>query len=84
MCTKLSEPIGTDSRIRYIKFGINIKKYEYCYKFEIKYCGKIILTDPFNYLVVKVHDLLRQDSVLRRARILMRIDSTTAVNLVLI
>ena len=68
MCTKLSEPIGTDSRKRYIKFGGNIKKYEYCNKFEIKYCGKIVLTDPFNYTVVVVHDLPRQDSVLRWAR----------------
>jgi hypothetical protein len=25
------------------KFGGNIKEYEYCYKFEIKYCGKIVL-----------------------------------------
>ena len=39
MCTKLSEPIGADSMIRYIKFGGNIKEYEYCYRFEIKYCG---------------------------------------------
>ena len=31
--------------------------YEYFYKFEIKYCGKIVLTDPFNYTVVVVHDL---------------------------
>jgi hypothetical protein len=68
ICTKLSEPIGTDSRIRYIKFGGNIKEYEYCYKFEIKYYGKIVSTDPFNYTVVVVHDLVRQDSVLRRAR----------------
>jgi hypothetical protein len=69
ICTKLSEPIGTDSRIRYIKFGVNIKEYEYCYKFEIKYCDKIVLTDPFNYIVVEVHDLLHPDSdVLRRAR----------------
>ena len=72
MCTKLSEPIGADSMIRYIKFGGNIKEYEYCYRFEIKYCGKIVLTDPFNYAVVVVHDLLRQDSVLRRARCTLR------------
>ena len=66
---KLIEPIGTDSRIRYIKFGGNIKEYEYFYKFEIKYYGKIVLTDPFNHTVVVVHDLPRQDSVLRRARV---------------
>ena len=54
-------------RIRYIKFEGNIKEYEYFYKFEIKYYGKIVLTDPFNYTVVVVHDLARQDSVLRRA-----------------
>jgi hypothetical protein len=33
-----------------LKFGGNIlKEYEYFYKFEIKYYGKIVLTDPFNY-----------------------------------
>ena len=53
MCTKLSEHIGTDSRIKYIKFGVNIKKYEYCYKFEIKYCGKTVLTDSFNISLSK-------------------------------
>ena len=68
ICTKLIEPIGTNSRIRYIKFGVNIKKYKYWYKFEIKYCGKTVLTDPFNYIIVEAHDLVRQDSVLRRAR----------------
>jgi hypothetical protein len=68
MCTKLSEPIRTDSRIRYIKFGGNINEYEYCFKFEIKYCGKIVLTHSFNYTNVVVHDLPRRDSVLRRAR----------------
>jgi hypothetical protein len=45
MCTKLIEPIGTDSRIRYIKFGVNVIEYKYCYKFEIKFCGEIVLTD---------------------------------------
>jgi hypothetical protein len=79
ICTKLSEPIGTDLRIRYIKFGGNIKKYEYCYKFEIKYCGTIVLTDPFNYTVVVVHDLPRQHSVIRRARILAGFAVTTAL-----
>ena len=54
--------------IRYIKFGGNIKEYEYFHKFEIKYYGKIVSTDPFNYTVVVVHDLPRQDYVLRRAR----------------
>ena len=57
-------------RIIYIKFGGNIEKYEYCYKFEIKYCDTIVLTYPFNYTVVVVHDLPRQDSVLRRARMI--------------
>jgi hypothetical protein len=46
----------------------SLQEYEYCYKFEIKYCGKIVLTDPFNYTVVVVHDLARHDSVRRRAR----------------
>ena len=54
MCTKLSEPIGTDSRRRYIKFGGNIKEYEYCNKFEIKYCGKIVLTDPFTAVITQL------------------------------
>ena len=53
-CTKLSEPIGTDSRIRYIKFGVKRTH--------------IYITDPFNYIVVEAHDLVRQDSGFRRAR----------------
>ena len=53
MCTKLSEHIGTDSRIKYIKFGVNIENYEYCCKFEIKYCGKTVLTDSFNISLSK-------------------------------
>ena len=68
MCTKLSDSIGTYSRRRYIRFGGNIKKYKYSNKFEIKYCDKIVLTDPFHYTIVVVHDLPLQDSVLRRAR----------------
>ena len=54
MCTKLSEPIGTDLSRRYIKFGGNIKEYEYCNKFEIKYCGKIVLTDPFTAVITQL------------------------------
>ena len=72
ICTKLIEPIGTDSRIRYIKFGGNIKEYEYFNKFEIKYCGKIVPTDPFNYTVVVVHDLPRRFRSRRRARLCSR------------
>ena len=71
MCTKLSEHIGTNSRIKYIKFGVNIEKYEYCYKFEIKYCGKTVLTAPFNYIVVEACDLAHQKSGFRRTRIEM-------------
>jgi hypothetical protein len=41
-----------------------IKDQKYCYKFEIKYCDEIVSTDPFNYTIVVVHDLVRQDSVL--------------------
>jgi hypothetical protein len=54
-------------RIRYIKFVGNIKKWQYCYKFEIKYRGKIVPTDPFNYTVVVVHDLPRRFRSRRRA-----------------
>ena len=66
ICTKLSERTGTNSRIRYIKFGGDIKEYEYFFINLIKYYGKIVLTDPFKYTVVVVHDLLkyRADSVL--------------------
>ena len=71
ICTKLSERTGTNSRIRYIKFGGNIKEYEYYYKFEIKYYGKIVLIDPFNYTVVVVHDLPRRFRSRRRARYIM-------------
>ena len=58
-CTKSSEHIGTNSRIRYIKFRVNTKEYEHFCKFEIKYCGKTVLTDPFNYIVVAARDLMR-------------------------
>ena len=64
ICTKLSEPIGTDLRIIYIKFGGNIEKYEYCYKFEIKYCGTIVLTDPFNYRSFRLSFLLTKFPIL--------------------